>query len=145
MTDSRLAWAYLSRVAEAPSWPLVALVRSVGAVDAAELVRRGAVGAELDRVTSARREVDSAAADLDRIGRLGGRLVTPDDPDWPFAPFAHFAGVDVGDHPNGIAPLALWVIGAASLSTVSGRAAAVVRTRAAIAREWNGGLMLLPV
>jgi DNA processing protein len=91
MSDSRSAWAYLSRVAEAPSAPLAALVRSVGAVEAAERVRRGAVDAELDRVTSARREVDSAAADLDRIGRLGGRLLTPDDPDWPLAPFAQLS------------------------------------------------------
>ena len=133
MTDSRKAWAYLSRVAEPPCAPLAALVRRVGAVEAAERVKRAAVSPELDRLTSARRDVDSAAADLDRVARLGGRLVTPDDSEWPLAPLAHFAGVDVRDHPTGIPPLALWAIGAASLSAVSQRSAAVVGTRAATA------------
>lgn len=130
---SQLAWAYLSRVAEPPNAPLAALVGGVGAVEAAERVRRGAVGASLDRVTSARRDFDGSAGDLDRIARLGGRLLTPDDPDWPLIPFAQFAGVDPRDHPDGIAPLALWVIGGVSLGAASWRAAALVGTRAATA------------
>ncbi len=130
MTDVRLAWAYLSRVAEAPCAPLAALVGRVGPVEAADRVRRGAVSAELDRVTSARRDVDCAAEDLDRIARLGGRLVTPENTEWPVMSFAAFGGVDVRRNPSGIVPLALWAIGEATLTDIAQRAAAVVGTRA---------------
>ena len=41
--DERRAWAYLSRVAEPPCAELAALVAGVGALEAAERVRRGAV------------------------------------------------------------------------------------------------------
>jgi DNA processing protein len=133
MTDVRRAWAYLSRVAEPPCAPLAALVGRVGPAEAAERIRRGPLNAELDRVTSARRDIDSAAEDLDRIGRLGGRLVTPQDTEWPVTSFAAFAGVDVRRNPGGIAPLALWVTGEAALSDVAQRAAALVGTRAATA------------
>jgi len=133
MTNVQLAWAYLSRVAEAPCAPLAALVRRVGPVEAAERIRRGAVDAELDRLTSARRDVYSAADDLDRIARLGGRLVTPDDTEWPAMSFAAFAGAAVGRNPSGVAPLALWATGQPVLGELAQRAAAVVGTRAATA------------
>ena len=131
MTDVRLAWAYLSRVAEPPCAALAALVGRVGPVEAAQRVRRGAVRTELRQLTSARRDADRAAEDLDRVTRLGGRLVTPEDAEWPVVPFAAFGGVDTRRHPGGIAPLALWVIGETTLAEVSQRAAAVVGTRAA--------------
>jgi DNA processing protein len=133
MTNSRMAWAYLSRVAEAPCPEMTAFVGRVGALEAAERIRRRAVSDELDRVTSARRDVDCAAEDLDLIARLGGRLVTRDDAEWPAVAFRAFAGVDLRRNPNGVAPLALWVIGEAALCDVAQRAAAVVGTRAATA------------
>ena len=74
MTEQRRAWAYLSRVVEPPCAELSALVARVGPVEAAERVRRGAVSAELARRTEARRDIDCAADDLDRLDRLGGRL-----------------------------------------------------------------------
>ncbi len=40
---TELAWAYLSRVAEAPCAEVAALVRRVGPDEAAERIRRGAV------------------------------------------------------------------------------------------------------
>jgi DNA processing protein len=128
-----MAWAYLSRVAEAPCPEMTAFVGRVGALEAAERIRRRAVSDELDRVTSARRDVDCAAEDLDLIARLGGRLVTRDDAEWPAVAFRAFAGVDLRRNPNGVAPLALWVIGEAALCDVAQRAAAVVGTRAATA------------
>lgn len=131
MSDERRAWAYLSRVVEPPCADLAALAGSVGSVEAAERVRRGVVGGELARRTEARRDLDCAAADLERIDRLGGRLITPDAPDWPVIAFAAFAGVDVRRHPAGTAPLVLWVLGAAPIAEVALRAAAVVGTRAA--------------
>jgi DNA processing protein len=133
MIDERRAWAYLSRVVEPPCAELAALVCSVGAAEAADRVRRGAVSDGLARQTEARREIDCAAADLDRLDRLGGYVITPSGPDWPTLAFAGFNGVDVRRHPAGIAPLALWVVGVADLGEVASRAAAIVGTRASTA------------
>ena len=48
--DTARAWAYLSRVAEPPCPELATLVARVGAVEAADRIRRGAVGGELARL-----------------------------------------------------------------------------------------------
>lgn len=89
MNDAdRRAWAYLSRVAEPPCAELAVLVAKVGAVEAAERVRSGAVGADLSKLTEARREIDCVADDLNVLDRLGGRLLTPDCEDWPLLAFA---------------------------------------------------------
>ncbi|OBA60152.1 DNA protecting protein DprA [Mycobacterium sp. 1100029.7] len=125
------AWAYLSRVAEPPCPELAALVASVGPVEAADRVRCGLVSEQLVRRTAARRDIDSAAADLDLIERRGGRLITPDCPEWPFAAFSSFAGV--GNRAGGAPPLVLWASGPARLDEVAQRAAALVGTRAATA------------
>jgi DNA processing protein len=102
-------------------------------VEAAERVRRGAVPAELSQRTEARRDIDCAAEDLERLDRLGGRLLTPDDQEWPTLAFTAFNGVDLRRHPDGVAPLALWALGGAPADEVAFRAAAVVGTRAATA------------
>src|ERR1700758_3585307 len=130
MNRERRAWAYLSRVAEPPCPDLAALTARVGPVEAAERVLRGAVSAELARHTEARRDIDCAAEDLDRIDRLGGRLITPDENEWPALAFRAFNGVDLRRHPDGVAPLALWALGGAGIDEVALRAAAVVGTRA---------------
>lgn len=134
MTDgpTRRAWAYLSRVAEPPCAPLAELVAGVGPVAAAERVRRGAVPADLAARVEARRDMDCSAADLEIIDRRGGRLITPEDDEWPA-----WALIDFGrrerplaeDHP----PLVLWAIGPESMADVSQRAAAIVGTRACTA------------
>lgn len=125
------AWAYLSRVAEPPCPELAALVGCVGPVEAADRVRRGLVSDDLARRTAARREIDSAAADLESLARRGGRLITPDCPEWPLVAFAAFGGA--GSVPGGAPPLVLWALGPARLDQVAQRAAAVVGTRAATA------------
>ncbi len=127
------AWAYLSRVIEAPCAELADLVGQVGPIDAADRVRRGEVSAALSRRTEARREIDCAAADLDLLRLRGGRLVTPDDDEWPVLSFMSFAGAPVRDKPEGRAPLALWAIGPLRLDEVTERAVAIVGTRAATA------------
>ena len=127
------AWAYLSRVAEAPCAELAGLLRQAGPVEAAERIRRGDVGPALAQRTGARREVDCAAADLETLHRRGGRLLTPDDDEWPHLAFASFAGIPLRDKPQGLAPLALWVIGPLRLDDIAGRAAAIVGTRVATA------------
>lgn len=132
MTDEcALAWAYLSRVAEPPCPSLTALVARVGAVEAADRVRRGAAGEAVDRYVDARREINCAAEDLDVLARLGGRLLTADDDEWPLLAFAGFR--NVADRPQAHAPMVLWAVGPAALDEVAYRAAAVVGTRAATA------------
>ena len=129
--DTARAWAYLSRVAEPPCPELAALVARVGAVEAAEHIRRGAVGGELARLTEARREIDCAAEDLDTLARLGGRLVVADDPEWPMTSFRSFRGVDARARPQSHSPLVLWAVGPLALTDVEDRACSIVGTRAA--------------
>lgn len=127
------AWAYLSRVAEAPCAELGDLVQRAGPVEAAERVRRGAVGDNLARQTSARRDIDCATEDLELLKRRSGRLITADDDEWPGLAFAAFAGAPVRDKPQGRVPLVLWTIGPLRLDDVTERAAAIVGTRACTA------------
>lgn len=127
------AWAYLSRVAEAPCAELGDLVQRAGPVEAAERVRRGAVGDNLARQTSARRDIDCATEDLELLKRRSGRLITADDDEWPGLAFAAFAGAPVRDKPRGRVPLVLWTIGPLRLDDVTERAAAIVGTRACTA------------
>jgi len=132
MTDlTQRAWAYLSRVVEPPCAELAALVDRVGPREAAERVRRGQIGDILARHTEARREIDTAAADLELLARRGGRLITPDDDEWPMLAFAAFGSIEVAAKPQGWPPLVLWALGPARLDETAQRAAAVVGTRAA--------------
>ena len=128
-----LAWAYLSRVAEAPCAELVGLIKGVGPVEAAERIRRAAVDEALAKRTDARREIDCAAEDLETLRRRDGRLITPEDDEWPGLAFASFCGAPVRDRPQGRAPLVLWTIGPLRLDEVAERAAAIVGTRACTA------------
>ena len=127
------AWAYLSRVAEVPCSEVAALLQRVGPVETAERIRRADVDPALAQRTEARRELDCATADLEMLDRRSGRLLTPDDGEWPHLAFAGFAGTPVRDKPQGRPPLALWVIGPLPLDEVTDRAVAIVGTRAATA------------
>ena len=131
--DTRLALAYLSRVAEPPCPELAILVRRVGPVEAAVRVKSGDVGEDLARRTEARRGIDSAAEDLELLARRGGRLIAPDDAEWPFLSFTAFAGVDHRLRPQAHPPLALWAVGDARLDEMAERAVAIVGTRASTA------------
>ena len=145
--DVLRSWAYLSRVAEAPCDELAALIADVGPLDAAHRIRRGEVVPALARRTEARRDMDCAAADLEMLQRRGGRLITPDDDEWPTLAFAAFGGAPVRDKPQGRPPLALWVIGPVRLDGIAERSAAIVGTRAAtaygehVAAELSAGLV----
>ena len=90
-----LAWAYLSRVVEAPCADLSALVQRVGPVEAAERIRRGQVDDTVAQRTEARCDIDCATEDLEILKRRGGRLVTFDDDEWPGLAFASFNGAPV--------------------------------------------------
>ena len=127
------AWAYLARVAEAPCADLAALVGAVGPQEAAERVRRGEVDAGLAAHTESRRDMDCATEDLEALHRRGGRLVTPDDDEWPTLEFAAFGGFPLRDKAQGRSPLALWAVGPLRLDEICARAAAIVGTRACTA------------
>lgn len=146
MSDPVLrAWAYLSRVAEPPCAELAELVRRVGPVEAAERVRRGSVDDQVARRTEARREIDSATADLEFLAARGGRLITPDADEWPRLAFASFGGAAA--KAGGGAPMVLWALGPERLDEVADRAAALVGTRAStiygeqVTADLAGGLV----
>jgi DNA processing protein len=126
---SARAWAYLSRVAEPPCAELAALVQAVGPVEAADRVRRGLVDDAVAQHTESRRAIDCAADDLELLARRGGRLITPDDDEWPALAFASFTGAAVKAKSG--PPLVLWAQGPVRLAETAERAAAVVGTRAA--------------
>ena len=67
------------------------------------------------------------------LERLGGRLVTAADDEWPLLAFTAFRGSRHEQRPQAYPPLVLWVIGPARLDEVAERAAAIVGTRAATA------------
>ncbi|WP_090050994.1 DNA-processing protein DprA [Lentzea fradiae] len=124
----RLARAYLSRVAEPYPAALAALVDRVGPVEAAERVREGAVSSSVASQTSARRAEERAREDIERITKIGGRLVVPEDDEWPRWPFV---ALGVAAQRCGGEPLALWVRGPHDLGEVTDKAVAVVGSRAA--------------
>ncbi|WP_083874518.1 DNA-processing protein DprA [Nocardia paucivorans] len=127
--ERRLAWAYLSRVVLGPCPPLSALIDSVGVVEAARAVRERALPEALRRPTARRRGVDLAEQDLERIAALGGRLITPDDPEWPAWRILGLSRLDPRQDAEGAVPLALWARGPGSLSELTERALAVVGAR----------------
>ncbi|MGN2636857.1 DNA-processing protein DprA [Nocardia takedensis] len=127
--ERRLAWVYLSRVVQGPCAPLSALIATVGVVEAARAVRECDLPASLRVPTAQRRDMDCAARDLETIEHSGGRVVTPDDPEWPAWRMAGLGRLDPGGDQDAAVPLVLWVRGNASLLTVTERSVAVVGAR----------------
>lgn len=140
---ARVAW---SRLAEPGDPRAAALVAAVGPSDALRAVVERGVPAAGDPTRS-----DSTAwmakyvprlADLDpardlaAVHRLGGRVVGPQDDEWP-------AGLDDLEVP----PLCVWVVGPARLQPLRDRSVALVGARAAttygehVARELGYGLV----
>ena len=140
MTDDvRRAWAYLSRVAEPPCGSLVALVEEVGPEAAADMVRRQEFADGFEAVadgTVGRAQEDRAEADLAHIAHLGGRLVTPDDEEWPEQALRRLAerlpseDTEHEDEVRELRPVALWVVGRGRLDELLERSVAMVGTRA---------------
>jgi DNA processing protein len=143
--ELRRARAYLNRVAEPPAQALSELIEDVGAVRAARLVAAGQVPHRVAAETGARREDDRADADLSAIAAIGGRLVIPEDSEWPAGPFNCFNTPAAHGDERWRAPVALWVRGS-RLDEITARAVAVVGARAAtgygehVAAEFGYGL-----
>nr|WP_228282284.1 DNA-processing protein DprA [Brevibacterium atlanticum] len=117
------ALAIITAVAGGQSSPdeAVAGLASNG-TDAAEggAAAHGQLAGAIDR-WAVRVEDEDGGGDLDKIARLGGRLVIPGDAEWP----------SMLNDLGSAAPLGLWVRGAAELGAALARAVAVVGARAA--------------
>lgn len=127
--ERQLAWAYLSRVVLGPCPALTALIDSVGVREAARAVRERALPPVLRTATERRRELDTAARDLELIRDSGGRLVTPGDAEWPAWRMLGLARLTPGRDPDGAVPLVFWVRGSRDLGELTERAVAVVGAR----------------
>lgn len=125
----RQAWAYLSRVVEGPTAALHALLAEHGPERTAALVRAREVPEGLRRSTEARHHLDTAEADLARVGALGGRLITPEDEEWPAWKLLPMATTVPAPGRVPVLPVALWARGPARLDEVTERAVSVVGTR----------------
>jgi DNA processing protein len=126
--ELRRARAYLAGVAEPPAPALVEFVGRVGALEAADRVRRGEVPDPVAAVTAARRDQRCAESDLGAAEALGVRLIVPEDEEWPAAAFLAF---DYCGWEHLAAPLALWVRGPVRLADVVERSVAIVGARSA--------------
>lgn len=156
LTDpSRLARVALTWLAEPGTRAVYQMVQRYGPVETLDRLLAGqtpdhklltAVRARL--AAGDPREVAATAAE--RAVRLGARIVTPEDDEWPLrvsdlerlAPAAADRRVDRENAP----PLCLWVRGGASLASALDRSVAVVGSRAAtsygihVATELGHGL-----
>ncbi|GAB2637128.1 DNA-processing protein DprA [Nocardia goodfellowii] len=124
-----MAWVYLSRVVEGPCAALSALIDSIGVIEAARAVRECELPEALRGPTAKRRESACAERDLELVERLGGRVVTPDDAEWPTWRLLGLRQLTAGRDQDGAVPLVLWVRGSRSLLETSERALAVVGAR----------------
>jgi DNA processing protein len=142
--EVRLARAWLTRAAEPGRGALFDLVSEVGPVEAVRLLRDGGAGGSVLALTEARRRQDRAAADLAEAHRLGARLVTPEDREWPDEalramqvaydrerPARRAASGAARDPVELTPPLALWALGAPRLADAFARTVAVVGSRSA--------------
>jgi DNA processing protein len=157
-----LARAYLSRVAEPPAAALAAYVEEVGPLVAARRVRAGATHGPgvlppaVASETAARRDTERAESDLALLEAQGGRLIVPEDPEWPalaLAGLGYVAGPDGGAGMEGApvrdgpaVPLALWARGPGRLDDAPQGWVGMVGARAAseyglwVARDWAAEL-----
>lgn len=128
--ESRQARAWLTRAAEPGSSVMHGYVAAVGAVAAARVLAAGQAPALVQALVGARHDEDLVTADLAAAHSIGARLVVPGDPEWPAEPL-HAMTVATAMGLEGIAaPLALWVRGNGDLAQLTGRAVAIVGSRA---------------
>jgi len=127
--EVRRARVWLSRAVEPGSLALHRLLATCGPVEAVRLIRAGEAPGPVARMAEARRTADRVDADLADAERLGLRLVTPEDDEWPDAALHPMEVACALDRDDLAAPLLLWVRGAARLDDVLAGAVAVVGSR----------------
>lgn len=135
----RVARIALAHVAEPGRRDLGTLVRAVGPVEALRRLRAGDVPPALRDATASRARLlvldpaTLASRAEERAERIGARIVTPEDPEWPVQ-LEDLVGLS---RPGGNAiardtdpPHSIWLRGPWSLAEVCERAVAVVGSRA---------------
>ena len=131
--EVRAARAWLSRAVEPGDARLHRLLCEVGPVEARRLLQHGEGPPAAARQAAARRAEDHASADLATAARLGIRLATPEDDEWPAAAL-HAMEISVARGSADLAPpQALWVCGSLRVDEAVGRAVAIVGARDATA------------
>ena len=139
----RRARAWLTRVVEPGTVDFWRFVDDVGPVDAVRTLRSGRAPDRIRAVVGARAEHDQSLDDLLRAERCGGRLVVPEDDEWPAVPL-HALTVAVSEEPDDprrqsdrtvapVPPVGLWVRGPARLDQLVDRSVAIVGSRASTA------------
>lgn len=141
----RLALAGLAHVVEAGYPPLRRAVEQHGPVAVWEALRTGrsgvGLGPDLTAAAAARAHGHDPAEHLRQAAACGGRLVCPEDEEWPEQRLA-WVPDDLLEPP----PLALWVRGGHRLDEAVERSVAVVGARAAtaygahLATDWSHAL-----
>lgn len=122
--EERVARAVLMRIAEPGVMGLMQHVAQVGVVQAVEDIRQGRrVGGVDVGALQHRLSTSSGADDIAAAARIGARLVTPDDSEWPTA----LNDLEWIGKPS----LGLWVRGDIPLADAVGRSIAIVGTRTA--------------
>jgi DNA processing protein len=116
LDDERVARAAWSRLAEPGDLAARQLVAAEGAAGALAQVR----ARQGEPRWQARLPGLDVAHDLTTLDRLGGRLLIPEDPEWP----SGLAGLEFE------APFCLWVRGPLSLNAATARSVAIVGARA---------------
>jgi DNA processing protein len=141
--EVRRARAWLSRAVEPGSVDMWRFVSGVGPVEAVAALRAGTAPSRVQALAGARAGGDSSDDDLWRAERCGGRLVAPEDAEWPAMALhcltlaAHAAPTERRDQPDRtvalVPPLALWVRGSRPLGDLVDRSVALVGSRASTA------------
>ena len=132
MTDDRLARVTLSRIVEPGNWAVWTAAEQRGPVEVVRVLSAGGalpgVSRDLAAGAAARAEGYQPERDLATLDRAGGRLICPDDAEWP----EHQLSWSLPDR-RYAPPLALYVRGPRPLAPTVERSVAVVGARAATA------------
>ncbi|HET8681692.1 MAG TPA: DNA-processing protein DprA [Micromonosporaceae bacterium] len=137
MDSERAAYLTLGCLVEPGHRALGETVLSRGPVGALSALLRGGISPELSAAAAARLRgrapAQLATAMLEHAERLGARLVTPVDEEWP-SQLADLVRISHGDSRKDrdtLPPLCLWVRGGRALQDAFARSVAVVGARAA--------------
>jgi DNA processing protein len=128
--EVRQARAWFSRTVEPGSLDVHRLLAQVGPVQAMDLIRAGSAPAAVQRMAAARRDDDRSLSDLTAADRLGVRLVTPEDEEWPDEAMWAMEIASGRGEPDLAPPQALWVRGSIRLDLALRRSVAIVGSRA---------------
>lgn len=123
------AYAWLTRAVEPGHRDLWVYLKTFGAIDVARELHAGAAPAQLQALVGRRAAIDHAMDDLDAARRLGARLVTPADDEWPQARAVTMQHAMAAGAERVVPPYALWVRGH-ELAPLLEKAVAIVGARA---------------